>query len=324
MNKRARDTDKTPWLLLLLSIPGRQPALRMRSWRLLKAIGAATLRDGVHALPDRPDLRRTFTDLSKEVTEAGGGATLLEVNTTAGSFAAHFDRSEEYQTLIDRAAALAGTLTRPAARKAQSVEPLRREFEALVARDYCPGAMQARARRAMDQLQSMIARAEVKGEPHAGRGRRNLGRLDPARYRGRVWATRERPWVDRLASAWLIRRFIDPEATFRWLPRPMRRRGRLIGFDFDGAAFTHVGDKVTFEVLMQRFGLEGDAALRRLAAIIHYLDAGGLPAPDAPAVEVVLRGLRARIGDDDDRLLTEACGLFDALYAGYGAQRSKP
>ena len=125
---------------------------------------------------------------------------------------------------------------------------------------------------------------------------------------------RQGPWVDRVASAWLIRRFIDREACFLWLAAPSDCPQDALGFDFDGAAFTHVGERVTFETLLAAFGLEGDAALRRLAALVHQLDIGGDPVPEASGFEAVLAGARERLADDD-ALLAEMSGTLDSLYA---------
>src|SRR6516164_9106018 len=103
-------------------------------------------------------------------------------------------------------------------------------------------------------------------EPHEGAG--GISRLDPQRYRGRTWATRRRLWVDRVASAWLIRRYIDPDARFKWLARPSDCPKSALGFDFDGATFTHVGDRVTFQTLLASFGLEPNPALVRLGVLV--------------------------------------------------------
>jgi len=141
-----------------------------------------------------------------------------------------------------------------------------------------------------------------------------IPRLDNGKYQGRTWATRRRLWVDRVASAWLIRRFIDRDARFRWLERPSDCPKSALGFDFDGATFTHVGDRVTFETLMASFGLEEDPALLRLASIVHALDVGGEPAPEAKGFEAVMAGARERL-TDDDALLAEMSTVLDSLYA---------
>jgi hypothetical protein len=141
-------------------------------------------------------------------------------------------------------------------------------------------------------------------------------RLDPARYRARTWATRKSPWVDRLASAWLIKRFIDKDAKFVWLDRPADCPKRAIGFDFDGAEFTHSGNRVTFEVLAASFGLDQDVALASIGAAVHFLDIGGIPVPDAKGLETVLRGIREQALSDDDTT-KQAARIFDLFYDAY-------
>jgi len=143
-----------------------------------------------------------------------------------------------------------------------------------------------------------------------------LARLDRHQYHRRVWATRKAPWVDRLASAWLIKRHIDPAASFMWLESPADLPPEAVGFDFDGAPFTHVDSRVTFEVLLKSFDLEGDAALRRLGDLVHYLDVGGIPVADAAGVATILTGAKQQ-SRDDDQLLRHALALFDWLHAAY-------
>jgi hypothetical protein len=152
------------------------------------------------------------------------------------------------------------------------------------------------------------------GEPRFSH--RALRKVDDGRYRKRVWATRKAPWVDRLASAWLIKRFIDREATFAWIARPSECPKKAVGFDFDGAEFTHVKNRVTFEVLLASFGLEHDAALAKIGAAVHFLDVGGIPVADAKGLETMLRGAREK-ARSDDALLAEAIRVFDLLYSAY-------
>jgi len=162
-------------------------------------------------------------------------------------------------------------------------------------------------------LESLSAAANLvlsPDEPHAIAGQ--IQPVDRAKYQGRTWATRARPWADRLASAWLIKRFIDPQAKLVWLKSPKDCPKRAVGYDFDGAEFTHVGPKVTFEVLLASFSLETDPALQRIGAIIHYLDAGGVPVPEAIGLEAMLRGAKQSL--DDDTLVNEAAKLFQFLY----------
>lgn len=114
-------------------------------------------------------------------------------------------------------------------------------------------------------------------------------------------AERQRPWVDRLASAWLVRRFIDPQARIHWIASPQECPADALGFDFDGATFSHVGSRVTFEVLLASFGLE-QPALARLGLLVHYLDVGGIEPAESAGVESILAGLREALCDDDQLL----------------------
>jgi hypothetical protein len=138
---------------------------------------------------------------------------------------------------------------------------------------------------------------------------------DPSQYHNRVWATRKRPWVDRIACAWLIKKFIDPNARFLWLESPDQCPPDALGFDFDGAEFTHVGDRVSFEVLLASFGLN-QPELIRMGALVHYLDVGGAQPMEASGLEQILWGLRNSIADDD-QLIAAAEGVFDALLAAF-------
>jgi hypothetical protein len=152
----------------------------------------------------------------------------------------------------------------------------------------------------------------TQGEPHPVESA--IVRRDPARFQRKRWVTRSRPWVDRLASAWLIRRFIDTQARFLWLADPSAAPRAAIGYDFDGAPFTHVGQRVTFEVLMAAFSLDRDPQLMPIAASVHCLDAGGIMVAQSAGLEAVLGGLR-ELHADDEALQTAADTVFDALYA---------
>jgi hypothetical protein len=293
----------------------------MRVWRGLKAVGAGVLRDGVYLLPNRPDCLKTLHEQSLEVNKSGGTTQILEVDPRdseqEAEFRKLFDRTPEYQKLLSEIRGLAAQVrgTAPAALSQQLLR-VHRDYEALVRQDFFPGAAHDHTK---DALGDLIAAANVvlsPHEPHAAAGR--VLRVDAARYRARTWATRARPWADRLASAWLIKRRIDRRAKFLWLKSPDDCPRRAVGFDFDGAEFTHVGAKVTFEVLLSSFALEADQGLQRIGALIHYLDVGGVPVPEAPGFEAVLRGAYASIADDD-ALLAQAMTLFDHLYAHYVA-----
>lgn len=307
------------WKLLVISLPGKRGTARMRVWRALKAAGAAVLRDGVYLLPAAANNRQVLEDQARIVVAAGGTAQVLPLEgLDAGQerhFRAHFDRGGEYTRLAEELNRLrAGLQPRRLAQAVKTIRRLRREYETVHATDYFAGPAAEHVGQMLAEVEAAVAAVKSPGEPRAEGG--VIRRLDAKEYRGRTWATRERPWVDRLGSAWLIRRFIDPKARFRWLKDPKRCPANALGFDFNGAAFTHVGTRVTFETLLASFGLEQDKGLARLGQLVHYLDVGGVPVADAPGISALLQGTREHIRDDD-ALLAESTKIFDNLYRVY-------
>jgi hypothetical protein len=306
------------WLFLVLSLPTENTAARMRAWRALKASGAAVLRDGVYVLPDQESCQAVLSTVAADVRAGGGTAYVIRgAGEEKADFIALFDRRAEYAALLEDAAKLRGALNaKNALDTLKQARKLRKSFAAVVEVDFFPGEAQKQAASAMEDLETQASRILSPDEPRSVDAA--IARLDASRYRGRLWATRRRPWVDRLASAWLIRRHIDPDARFVWLASPAECPSNALGFDFDGATFTHVGGRVTFEVLMASFGLEAPA-LERLGALVHYLDVGGIQPAEATGVERVLAGLR-QSEPDDDRLLQGATAVFDGLVAGLEAE----
>lgn len=313
------------WLALVVSLPTQNSTVRMRLWRAVKASGCTVLRDGVYLLPSSEGGMALLSDLAKEVASGGGNAHLLAIAARDAAqewgFRALFERSGQYVALLEEIGHARAGLPdreRETAALRRMMKALRRDFEAIAAIDFFPGPAKAKAEAALDELEKAAAARFSPGEPRAVQ--LEIALLDSAQYQGRLWATRRQMWVDRMASAWLIRRFIDRAARFAWLEKPEDCPPGALGFDFDGAAFTHVGvhvdEKVTFEVLLASFGLESDAALRKLAVLVHFLDVGGIPVAEAAGVETVLAGARSR-STDDDMLLDEASIVFDFLYAAY-------
>jgi hypothetical protein len=302
------------YTLLILSLPTDNATARMRAWRALKGAGAAVLRDGVYALPSGPEHLRTLLAVAADVKDSGGQARVLTEAQCDEDLRPLFDRAADYAAWVAeantwRSALAAGRLA--AARR--GLQRLQRGCEQLIAIDFFPAEAQRQARQALQSMEEALRRAVAPDEPRA-----RLAAVRPRerrRYRGRTWATRARPWVDRLASAWLIKRFIDPQARFLWLRSPAACPRRAIGFDFDGATFTHVGARVTFETLLASFDLETPALLR-IGTLVHAIDVGGVQPPEAAGVAQVLRGMREAI-DDDDHLLQAAAGVFEGLFVGF-------
>lgn len=303
------------WLLLILSLPNGNATARQRIWRALRASGAAVLRDGVYLMPGRAEHRHTLTILASDIQDAGGVAQLLNVTEAEDThFRELFDRSADYTVLLMEVnktqEALTGDTLHSTLKRARK---LRKTFANLAAIDFFPGEAQRQADAALLALEQECARCLAPDEPHMAEG--DVPMLSMADYQGRTWATRRRPWVDRLASAWLIRRLIDPAATLLWLASPADCPPDALGFDFDGAAFSHLGHRVTFEVLASAFGLN-TPAIARLGRVVHYLDAGGIQPPEAVGIESILAGLRENILNDD-ALLEAASTVFDGLLSHY-------
>ena len=309
---------------LILSLPARNSTVRMRVWRALKDSGCGVLRDGVYVLPASAAASATLGAVGTEIRSHGGFAIQVELHLKADEQHAPlrglFDRSPEYAKLLENIKEARASLRRLGIRKALTlIDRLQQRFEKLAAMDFFPGTAKAQTTDAISALKSAYRQTYARGEPRVSR--RRLQPADRKKYQARVWATRKDPWIDRLASAWLIKQFIDPAARFTWLDRPSSLPAKAVGFDFDGAEFTHVGNRVTFEVLVEAFGLDKDAALQAIGTSVHYLDVGGIRAADAKGLETVLRGVKEK-SNNDDALLTEAMRIFDHFYSAYSERKT--
>ncbi|KFL52674.1 ChrB [Burkholderia pyrrocinia] len=309
------------WSILVLTLPTENATARMRFWRALKAKGCAVLRDGIYLLPYTEERERMLRELADAITDSGGTAHLLRTQSLDASqeqeFRARFGRDDDYAAFIRELADVRKTLAGQSATElARLLRRLRKDFDALRAIDYFPGDAATRAEIALQDFIALVDTLLSPGEPHASD--RVVRRLAADEYQGRTWATRQRMWVDRVASAWLIRRFIDARARFVWLASPADCPPDALGFDFDGAAFTHVGERVTFEVLLASFGLDTDPALIRLGEIVHTLDVGGPSAPEAAGFEAVMAGTRQRT-ENDDQLLEQMSAVLDSLHAHFAS-----
>ncbi|TMH72093.1 MAG: chromate resistance protein [Betaproteobacteria bacterium] len=309
---------------LVLSLPTRNSTLRMRLWRALKETGCGVLRDGVYVLPAAAD-PGGLAKLESDIRTQGGFAMTAELKPRTAAQLADvrklFDRSADYGALVERIATTKAALEPLGARRGQTaIRRLERAMAKLSQIDFFAGEASTQAASALDALKTRYRELYAGGEPRFSK--RGLRQIDARRFQKRVWATRKAPWVDRLASAWLIKRFIDRDARFVWIARPSECPKNAVGFDFDGAQFTHVKNRVTFEVLAASFGLDKDPALAAIGAAVHFLDVGGIPVPDARGLETMLRGIKEK-ARSDDALLAEAMRILDHFYSAYAtASRS--
>jgi hypothetical protein len=307
------------WLILAATLPTSPSGLRVRVWRSLKATGAGTLREGVYILPEHAGTIETFRSLERTIIEAGAEAHLLVVEprdeTQRATFVALFDRSEAHAELLLRIREARGSVRNVGeASLRKTLRELESQLGSLQKTDFFPGRDGRKSADALAALRREVVLHLSPGEPTASEAA--IPSRAAADYQGRTWATRKRPWVDRLATAWLVQRFVDMRPTFLWLADAGKCPASALGFDFDGATFTHVGDKVTFEVVAESFGLLDDPALVRLARLVHYIDVGGFPVDEASGFELLVRGLQGR-HPDDDTLLAAVTPLLDACYSAF-------
>lgn len=314
------------WLILTATLPTSPSGLRVRVWRALKATGAGTLREGVYILPEHAGAAQALWDLERTITDAGAEAHMLVVEARDEAqelaFRGLFDRAEHYAELLEAIKLAQGAIKTSAEAQLQKlVRGLEQQLSGIQAGDYFPGKGSKLAADAMAALRRAVELHLSPDEP--GAVGMPIQSLKMADFQGRTWATRKRPWVDRLATAWLVQRFIDKRPTFTWLSDPRKCPKAALGYDFDGATFTHVGDMVTFEVVAHSFCLLHDLALQRLVALVRYIDVGGIPVDEAPGFEMLIRGLQAQHADDD-ALLAAALPAFDAYLAAFTAAIQVP
>ncbi|MEK6244126.1 MAG: chromate resistance protein ChrB domain-containing protein [Pseudomonadota bacterium] len=302
------------WLALIASLPTEDPAARMRILRTLESLGAAVMRDGAYLLPDTAACRQGLEHLSEYIVKGAGTAQVLQVSPISEAqqltFRSLFDRSARYADLIKVVDSLkiGFGIADPSA-ISRVLNKQRRELEAISALDFFPNEIQQRANAALAAAEASVHTLLFPAQTQAG-----AGPNEP--LRSKVWATRRPAWADRLACAWLIRRFVDPEGSVAWLDKAQECPAGAVAFAFDGARFGNSASKVTFEVMLQQFGLGKNTALAKIGAIVHFLEVRDTPVPEAAGVQTLLQGA-ARRSTSDDELLAEAEKTFDLLYEAY-------
>ncbi len=313
--------EKARWLLLIHQIPPRPAYLRVKIGRHLQRIGAVAIKNSVYALPRNDETQEDLQWVLREVVTGGGDASLVEAQFVEGlsdpQVIALFQaaREADYRALAEEARAAAAALPRrgppPENRRneaASQIARLRQRAAELEAIDFFGAPGREIAEGVVTALEDRMKPME----PHEP-ARPTLRRDE---YQGRTWVTRAGLKVDRMASAWLIRKFIDPRARFEFVPaKGYRPRPGELRFDMFDAEFTHDGDLCTFEVLVARFGLD-DPALRAIAEIVHDIDVKDAKygREEAAGIGQVVAGIAAAHPGDDARL-ERGAALFEDLYA---------
>jgi hypothetical protein len=321
------ESNNGRWLLLIHQIPPKPNYLRVKIWRRLQRLGAVAIKNSVYALPKNDQTQEDFQWVLREIIEGKGDGTLCEARLIDGVTDDHVEalfqsaRDADYAQIAEEARVLGKTLpvkVKPAeARRLQlehEIAKLRKRFDEVIAIDFfgAPG------REAASGLLGGIE-ARIPGNKAAA-GFQTI--MDREKLIGKIWVTRRGIHVDRMASAWLVRRFIDPGAEFKFVPskgyKPLKDE---IRFDMFEAEFTHEGDSCTFEVLIQRVGIE-DSALIPIAEIIHDIDLkdGKFKRQEALGIERVIAGIAMSHKDDEIRL-SRGAAVFNDLYEYFKRKR---
>ena len=304
-----RVKKKLTWLLLLLRLPATHKAERVAIWRKLKKSGAIQIQTSTYVLPDEPARYESFQWLTQEVRSVGGDATLVRAREIEGlpneKLIELFNtaRAKEYATLRELLRALSHRRkTRSSPTFGDKLDRVRKQFREIRQTDFfnCPRAQDV----------EMLLRKMEGTQP----GEASVPRVVTRDYRGRTWVTRPRPEIDRVGSAWLIRKFIDPKAKFIFAKK-IPANGRVVSFDMLEADFSHQGDDCTFETLVKRFRIQ-DTIVGKMSEMIHDadLDDDKFERAECIGIDRVLKGW-AREGISDQEILRRGFQCFDALHA---------
>jgi len=302
------------WLFLLFNLPAKQSSDRVRFWRRLKKFGTLQLKSSTYVLPDEPVHYERFQWLAKEIVDIGGEATLVRVKDIEGmpyaAVVALFNdaRSRDYDELVEPLNLL---IKDPKTRKkspesfANQLQKLRQRLQEIRDIDYFQSPRG-------EDVQRLLQKAEALESPK--KKPETATRLRVEDYRDKTWITRPRPEIDRVGSAWLIRRFIDAGAKFVFANSPAEFP-EAIPYDMFEVELSHHGDCCTFETLILRFGIR-DRAVLRLAELIHDADVEDdkFHRVEGFGVEQIFKGW-AKQGLTDHDILAKGFECFDALYA---------
>ncbi|WP_176590817.1 chromate resistance protein ChrB domain-containing protein [Sphingobium sp. EM0848] len=314
--------DTTLWLALLHQLPAKPPYLRVKIWRRLQAIGAVPLKNAVHVLPRSPESEAAFRDLLEEITASGGEAIMIEARLLVGQSDSDvrllFDTARDAD--YDEIAQAARRLLETGPASGPDITKLQRRLEEVGRLDFF-GA------HGRQEAEAALAELDRQRYQHPDVSRSEPSDVsEPLNLLGRTWVTRSGVHVDRIACAWLVRRFIDPDARFKFVDS--RHYDPVDGefrFDMVDAEFTHEGDRCSFETLLLRASLTDDPALVAIGEIIHELDIGDgkFARPETAGVGAMLSGVCASTDDDLQRIAmaSDTLNQFHAFFSNRKSDR---
>lgn len=321
------------WLLLVHQLPASPSKVRVKTWRRLQQLGAVAIRNAVYVLPHTPQAREDFEWMKAEIVANKGDASIFAADTIDSLSdddivqAFRADRERTLGAIRDEARKLLHNGRRTGAAKGTSLRRLQRAVHQVRDRLTQVTSSELFGARGREEAETALADVERLATGPTARASEPLRRqslLRPEDYRGRTWLTRPRPGIDRTGSAWLIRRFIDPAARFAFGERPRAHSSKLVRFDMYDVEFSHQGDRCTFEVLCERFGI-ADPAVARLGRLVHDLDLKETryDVPEAGAVGLLIDGLRQAYPRDAE-LLEHGMVVFEGLYRAFGTTLVQP
>ena len=305
------------WILLLYALPTGKGPLRVALWRQLRRYGCLALNTSAYILPDRPSCHERLQWLAKQILDGGGEATVSRVLLIEGlddqEIQRRFNvqRNAEYIGLLKKASAL-GKRKEASARFLRKFERLKHLAQQVREIDYFGASKGQDLDRVLRQLEEELKGNSRKNAPPA---------LEAKRYLKRVWITRPNPEIDRCASAWLIKKFIDPKATFQFVAQKPRR-GTAVTYDMLEADFTHEGDSCTFETLCRQFAIN-DPIVRQIAEMVHDADLEDdkFDQKEAVGIDLMLKGL-AQMGKSSDEILSAGIAAIEALFRALKSRQS--
>ena len=320
--------------MLVHLLPAKPAYLRVKVWRRLQGLGAVAVKNSVYALPSSAEAQEDFEWLLREIQDGGGEAMVCEARLVDGMTDAEvralFDRARDadYAEIAKEARELAKGLGRRSSRDAR-VEAKSRlaKLRGRLAQVHAIDFFGASGRETADGLLGGVESRLEELEPTTPDASAMATKTDDIGHlKGRTWVTRTGVFIDRIGSAWLIRRFIDPEARFKFVPaKGYAPAPGELRFDMFDAEFTHEGDRCTFEVLMAKVGLAKDRGLAAIAEIVHDIDLkdGKFGRAEAEGIRTLIAGLCNSTQDDEERLARGA-GVFEDLYRSFPRSRGRP